>query len=350
MEQEFVGRRLEQIPAALEQPLAKLWSDQSADPQIIRFALRLGSDRALRRALAIIADQAQPDGTRLPLIEAVGQAGSPAGVDVLLSLLRDSTSDPVRLAALAALEHFSDERIGQQVVAGYAQLSVPLRGRAIGLLAGRKTSAGLLLEAIERGQIPQQDIAVDPLRRMLLHDDPELAAAIDRRWGKIRTATPGEKQAEIVVLNRSISEGQGDSASGHVLFVKHCAVCHVLHGEGAKIGPDLTAADRRNRGLMLLNIVDPSNSIRPEYVPQTILTTDGRILGGIVVEAGEQAVTLVDAKNQRSTVARDEIDEMRASSQSLMPEKLLEQLQPQELRDLFSYFEADGPIAAPAGK
>jgi putative membrane-bound dehydrogenase-like protein len=350
MEQEFVGRRLQKIPAALEQPLAKLWTDQTADPQTIRFALRLGSDPALAKSLAMIADKAQPEAARLMLIEAVGQAGSTSAVDVLLPLVASGNSDAVRQAALAALEHFGDERIGQQVVAAYAQLSAALRGRAIGLLASRKASAQLLIEAIERGQIKPADVAVDQLRRILLHGDADLAAAIDLRWGKIRTATPGEKTAEIVVLNRAISEGKGQKESGHKLFVKHCAVCHVLHGEGAKIGPDLSAADRRNRGLMLLNIVDPSNSIRPEYVAQTIVTTDGRILTGIVVEAGEQAITLVDAKNQRTTIARDEIDEMRASAQSLMPERLLEQLQPQELCDLFSYFEADGPAAVPAGK
>ncbi len=148
-----------------------------------------------------------------------------------------------------------------------------------------------------------------------------------------------------MVLNRAISEGQGERDSGRKLFVKHCAVCHTLHGEGAKIGPDLTAADRRNRGLMLLNIVDPSNSIRPEYVAQTIVTGDGRVLTGIVVEASEQAVTLVDAKNQRTTLGRSEIDEMRSSPQSLMPERLLEQLPVQDLRDLFSYLEAEGPVA-----
>ncbi len=287
-----------------------------------------------------------PEAARLALLEAVGQAGSASAIDTLLALLAGEQSEPIRLAALAALEHFADERIGRQVVAAYPGFPSPLRVRAVGLLAGRKASARLLLAAVDGGQIDPKDVPIDALRRILLHDDPELTAAVDRRWGQIRTATPGEKQAQIVVLNRSISEGKGDKDRGHKLFVKHCAVCHSLHGEGEKIGPDLTAADRRNRGLMLLNIVDPSNSIRPEYVAQTIVTGDGRVLTGIVVEAGEQALTLVDAKNQRATLARAEIDEMRAAGQSLMPERLLEQLPPQELCDLFSYLEAEGPVAA----
>ena len=346
MEQEFAGRRLAKIPAALERPLARLWNDQTADPQIIRFALRLGSEPALARALAIAVDKQMPEAARLALIEAVGQAGSASAIDTLLALLAGEQSEPIRLAALAALEHFADERIARQVVAAYPGFSSPLRVRAVGLLAGRKASARLLLAAVDGGQIDPKDVPIDALRRILLHDDPELTASVDRRWGQIRTATPGEKQAQIVVLNRSISEGKGDKDRGHKLFVKHCAVCHALHGEGEKIGPDLTAADRRNRGLMLLNIVDPSNSIRPEYVAQTIVTGDGRVLTGIVVEAGEQALTLVDAKNQRTTLARAEIDEMRTAGQSLMPERLLEQLPPQELCDLFSYLEAEGPVAA----
>src|SRR5439155_19407935 len=138
-------------------------------------------------------------------------------------------------------------------------------------------------------------------------------------------------------------QGKGDPAKGQPLFKQHCATCHTLFGEGNKVGPDLTSADRKGRELLMLNIVDPSAVIRPEFAAYTLLTTDGRLLTGLVVEASEQAVTLVDAKNEKTTVPRDKIDQLKPSPVSLMPEKLLDELTDQEVRDLFSYLQSDGP-------
>ena len=51
------------------------------------------------------------------------------------------------------------------------------------------------------------------------------------------------------------------------------------------------------------------------------------------------SLTLLTAENKRIKIALQEIDEMVESDVSLMPEKLLETLTPQELRDLFSYLQ-----------
>ncbi len=72
---------------------------------------------------------------------------------------------------------------------------------------------------------------------------------------------------------------------------------------------------------------------------------DGRVLTGLVVESNAQQITLVDAKNQKTVLARDEIEELVPSPQSLMPERLLETLAPQELRDLFRYLQSTPPPA-----
>ena len=151
------------------------------------------------------------------------------------------------------------------------------------------------------------------------------------------------------MLSRVLNAAEGEVDSGHKLFVKHCATCHTLHGEGNKIGPDLTSADRKNRDALLINILDPSGTIRPEYVAQTAVLVDGRVLTGLVIESSPQQITLVDAKNQKTTLARDEIEQIQPSSQSLMPERLLETLAPQEMRDLFRYLQTDAPPVKSAG-
>ena len=352
MEGDFSGRPLEQVPAPLAAALARLWQQGGSDPTLTRFALRLGSREAYARALARLADRSEPPTMRLPFISAVGQAGRDDALSSLLPLLNEPQpqTDTIGTATLAALEHFSHDVVAREVVARYAGFSPPLRSRAVALLCSRGSWSHQLVEAVTAGKIDPVDVPIDRIRQMLAHHDEELARAIETRWGKIRPATPGEKQAYVPVMGRMLNEGPGELANGQKLFVKHCATCHTLFGEGNKVGPDLTSADRRSRDALLINILDPSGTIRPEYVSQTALLTDGRVLTGLVSESGSGQLTFVDAKNQKVTVARNEIEEIKPADQSLMPERLLETLTPQEVRDLFRYLQSDAPPAVTGGK
>jgi putative heme-binding domain-containing protein len=327
--------------------LASLWRSQGSDPTVTRWALKLGSAEAYASAMARMADPQQASPLRLAFIAAVAQSGGAEAVARLLPLLDEpsETGGAIRLAVLTALEHFSDDAIGTAVLDRYPSFSSAEQARAIGLLCSRQSWAAALVQRVKRGSIDTKQVSVDQIRQMLAHDDAALAQAIEAVWGKVRIATPGEKQAYVPVLGRVLNEGRGDPAAGRALFAKHCGVCHTLHGEGNKIGPDLTASDRRNREALLVNILDPSGYVRPEYVAQTAVLNDGRVLTGLVVESSAQQITLVDAKNQKTTVARSELEQIQPSPQSLMPERLLEPLAPQELRDLFGYLQSDAPPA-----
>ncbi len=59
-----------------------------------------------------------------------------------------------------------------------------------------------------------------------------------------------------------------------------------------------------------------------------------------------ETVTLLDAKNERTVLAREDIEEMKPSAQSLMPEKILDPLTDQEIRDFFSYLQSTAPPGA----
>src|SRR5262249_43565976 len=149
--------------------------------------------------------------------------------------------------------------------------------------------------------------------------------------------------AEMRRLSNDLRAAEGNPAVGRALFRKHCANCHKLFEEGETIGPDLTHANRKDREYLLASIVDPSAVIRKEYLAYNVQTKDGRLLTGLLVEQSPAAVTLLDDKNRRTKVARDRIEFIQESPVSLMPENLLRDLKPQELRDLFSYLQADKP-------
>ena len=213
------------------------------------------------------------------------------------------------------------------------------------LLCSRQASSLEFLKAVDAGRIPPRDVPLDQLRRMALLKDEQIDKLIEKHWGKIAPATAGEKLTQIRNFGGALSKAPGDRVAGKALFTKNCATCHTLFGDGGKIGPDLTGADRKNRDWLLTQIVDPSAIIRPEFLAYIVNVKDGRTLTGLMVEQTPETVTLVDAKNVRSVLRREQIDDLKASPISLMPEKLLDAMEEQQMRDLFAYLQGDGAVA-----
>ena len=160
-----------------------------------------------------------------------------------------------------------------------------------------------------------------------------------KRWGNIRAGTPEEKLADIRRISNDLRAAVGRPERGREIFKTNCATCHRLFGEGNRIGPDLTTANRKDRDFLLVSIVDPSVQIRKEFLAYVVTTDDGRVVTGLIGEQTASSITLVGPKNERTTIRRGEIEEIRESPQSLMPERLLDPLKPQQLRDLFSYLQ-----------
>jgi putative membrane-bound dehydrogenase-like protein len=346
MEKALEGRQLSAVPRPLEKPLAQLWAKQPT-PLLMRFALRLGSPLALERALKMIVDLKIHEQDRIYLIEALGQIGKSECIPALDELLTASKSNALRLAALNALQGFPDPQIASQVLSLYPKLSGDLRTRAQTFLFSRPVSALAFLRAVDAARILPADVPLDQLRRAIQYDQSEIKKLVAKHWGQVAAPPPGVRVARINSVLHLLGQGPGHLAVGKELFQKHCATCHTLFGEGNKVGPDLTSADRKNRSFLVTSIVDPSAIIRPEYVAHTVTTTDGRMLTGLIVDRSPAAITLLDAKNERTVLAQNRIESLEPSSVSLMPDNILDPLDDQQIRDLFSYLQGDSPSSTP---
>lgn len=140
-----------------------------------------------------------------------------------------------------------------------------------------------------------------------------------------------------------LAGGTGNPYAGRKLFDNQCGKCHTLFALGGKIGPDLTPFKRDDVSAMLINIVNPSAEIREGYEAYVIETRDGRILTGFLADQDNRVVSLRTQDGQTIVVPRAQIEDMKKSPRSLMPEKLLDPLSEQELRDLFAYLRASQP-------
>ncbi len=245
-----------------------------------------------------------------------------------------------RKAAWTILFRYDEPRATWSALDLLSRSAGALEGTLLELVMQRRAAALELLEQLAAGNDAiKERIPIDQVRQLAMHNDSRINDLVRKLWGKLDRATPEEKLAEVRRLNNDLRAATGNVTAGSALFKKHCAACHQFFGEGGKIGPDLTTANRADRDFLLVSLVDPSSVIRKEYLSSIVLTDDGRVLTGIVSMIGDGSIHILNAKNEISALRPNEIAEMKESPQSLMPDDIYKQLSPQELRDLFAYLQ-----------
>ena len=345
------GRPSGNVPANFVDALRARKSPTVGDG-LSRILIRLGDASERLAVLSTVADAQQPEAKRLAGLQLLTQVKAPELPARLPHWLAEAKSDSWRLAILNALEGIDDPATAERVLAAYPRWSATVKRRAVALLTSRPTWTLALLQAVDSNQFPKTELTLDQIRPAAGLNHSQVTKLIEKHWGKVGPATAGEKQARIAYLNLIMNrEGLGDQARGKALFAKHCAACHQLFGEGGKVGPDLTTADRKNRGYLLTHIIDPSLYIRPEFLNYKIDTVDGRTLTGLVTEQGESVTvtSVVNNQVQAIVIPKADIDGILPSKVSLMPEKILDSISNDEVRDLFAYLMANPVNPAPGG-
>jgi putative heme-binding domain-containing protein len=90
--------------------------------------------------------------------------------------------------------------------------------------------------------------------------------------------------------------------------------------------------------------------IGASYQARTIVTSEGRVVTGLVAEEGAERVVLKVQGGKQEIIPRGDIDEMKTSELSLMPEDVEKTLKPQEIADLFAFITLDKPPGDPAAR
>jgi putative heme-binding domain-containing protein len=142
-----------------------------------------------------------------------------------------------------------------------------------------------------------------------------------------------------------------DYANGQQMFAAAgCYACHRFQNQGGMTGPDLTTAGRRYSVRDLLDqILNPSKVINDQFSSVNVLTDDGIVHTGVIVNLGVQrsgsAIVLntdLTDPNERVTIDRDSIEEMFASPTSAMPTGLLNRMTKDEIFNLLAYLISGG--------
>jgi putative heme-binding domain-containing protein len=338
LETALEGRSLVAAPPELSEALAKYGGGS------LLLRLRRGDAEAIAEALQAMADEKGDAARRTAIIAALPVKANATVTNALLNLAQKSRNDEVRGAAISALGAAKGEQVGSQLVALHESVSDDLRLVIQNVVAGRVAWASELVSAVEKGQIASERMSPVLVRKLRLLPNAELQKRVTRLWGNDAAVNPEEVAAQLAQYETTIAAAIGNPYAGRKLFANQCGKCHVLFGQGGKIGPDLTAYKRDDLRGILTNVLQPSLEIREGFENYLVQTDDGRVLSGFIADQDAAVVVLRGIDGKNVVVSRETIEDMRAAPISLMPEGLLKDLTPEQVRDLFAYLRATQPL------
>ncbi len=145
-------------------------------------------------------------------------------------------------------------------------------------------------------------------------------------------------------INKAGMNNANYESGRNLYFATTCGKCHRFAGLGGDVGPDLTTiANKFDAKYLIESIVEPSKNISDQYQSTTVILTNGQQYTGLVVERdGKFVIYPSDPNAKEVVVSADEIEVKEPSPISQMPEKLINNLSPEELRDLTGYLMSAG--------
>lgn len=309
--------------------------------------------KAAPRLAPLVADAAklsiaedQPAERRIPAIQLLGLGDAKEALATLPPLLDARQSTSIQLAALQTLAGLSDRSVGTAILNQWTSMSPGVRREAVEALFARPERLSELLDAIDSKVVAAGEIDPARLKELRTLSDAKMRQRAIRILGA-ESSTAADR-AQAITAFRSALTLEGDSGKGRDVFVKVCATCHQAENRGVEVGPNLATITGRTPEDLLIHILDPNREVPLNYVNYTVATTDGRVVSGIIAEESSAALVLKRAEGAKDVIPRDQIEAVKSTGISLMPEGLEKGLVAQDFANLIAYLKSLQPAATPA--
>jgi putative heme-binding domain-containing protein len=344
------GRRQVPMPKAWEKAYPKLVEAPLSEVRdlAVALAVQFGDQRAFATLERLAGDRKEPASKRHQALDTLLFQQKADLVPVLQGLLDDNA---LRDAAIKGLARFDDSKTPELILKRYAALSDEEKLDAVHTLTSRPAYARALLDAMEKKQVPRQDVSAYSARQIEALGNKELTDTLTKVWGAIRPAS--EQKASLMrQYKQALTPDflkKANLARGRLLYQKTCAACHRLFDDGGNVGPELTGSQRTNLDYVLENMLDPSAVVGKDYQVTILATTSGRVLTGIIKQENDKALT-VQTQNELIILPKEDIESRKPSALSIMPEGQLDPMTITEVRDLIAYLGSPVQVPLPAGK
>ena len=327
-------------PANWTQVYRRLQSDAKLSAMADEVAQNFGNAEVAKKMMAVIKSPSTTLDEKKNAIQRLSAKQNQELSKMLPALLQDQS---LRSAAIKAIAAYESYELGRLLGDNYSDFTVEEQQETIRTMASRPVYGKILARNLQRGIVSRKDIpahVVLQLRAVLGNGFVEIWGPIDDISQTLQTAY---KKYQNLLTNEAISKA--NLREGKVVFERVCAACHMLHGEGGNIGPDITGSNRTNTTYLLSNILDPSGDVQEDYKLVVITTRDGRTYSGNIIAENDRSITLRIVGQEPINISKSQIQSRDVSEKSMMPEGLLNNLADQEVLDLFAYLKE---LEAPA--
>lgn len=341
---DVASRSKEKFPAAADDWVgaARLLTSDSSEVRALATQLAsklpMANNKEMKRLFADAEKQLASESLSLEAKQRAIQilANAPAArlIEAASPLLDASQPISLQLSAIEALSSSASPKVGGVMLENWSSFTPAVRTVVLQKMFDRDNRWSAILDAIEADVVSASDLNASQVEQLATSSD---AAVVER--AKRVLANPeadAELQARIVTYQAALKNDR-DLKNGEKVFRANCIACHKLGNEGFEVGPALGTIINKPDESLLLDLLDPSSRIVPDYRSYMVVTNDGRTYAGILASESATSVTLRMEKGVTEAILRRDIDMLESSEVSLMPSGLHKLVSPQDAADLLAF-------------
>ncbi len=290
---------------------------------------------AVASARETAADAEASDKQRAAALRLFARASFATQDDLALvdSLLAPQNSLQLQASVVEVLARQSGLNVPARLLADWKSHGPALRKQILDTLLSRTAWRKQLLHALEQHQVDLADI--DLVRRQNLLEDKD--ESIRELATRLLATSTNQDRLQIIEQYSAALSLQGDALQGKTVFRERCSSCHRLQETGNALGPDLLPYAGKPAQALMNAVLDPNQAIDPRYHNYVVVLDDGRMLSGLIADETATSLTLVSGEGKRQVVLRVDVEELRNTGKSLMPEGLEKDISQENMADLLAY-------------
>ena len=254
---------------------------------------------------------------------------------VLQELLGTISDEELQLTATRALSRQASIDPWPKLVEQFVSRPPAFRSAILTGILQRPERIALLLDAMEAGTIKPTEINPVQTNLLLKHGDANIRERAEKIFG---SATPADRQKALEDY-QSVLGMNADARRGMKIFEKNCANCHKIGEIGVNVAPDISDSRTKTPAQILGDIIQPNRAIDANYIAWNVLLADGSAASGVLSAETGTSITLRQPEGKTLVVSRADIDQLKSSGLSLMPEGLEKNIPKQEMADLVSFIK-----------
>ncbi|MEZ6145359.1 MAG: neutral/alkaline non-lysosomal ceramidase N-terminal domain-containing protein [Planctomycetaceae bacterium] len=286
-------------------------------------------------ARQIAGDEQAPVNQRVTAVGLLGQASDSRDADIefLASLISPRVAVELQIAAVNALAACQSEGLGNTLLADWAAQTPAVRSEVVSTLLSRSEWTGQFLDTLERGivAVGELDAATRNRLQSFAHQENLVSAQ------QLFASTESSRRSEVITAFQEVPAHEGNVERGALIFKKVCSNCHKHAGIGNDLGPQLANLKNKSADALLTAILDPNQAVEHKFRGFTVVTSDGRVVNGLLKSETASSLTLVEPSGKEHVLLRIDIEEMQNTGKSFMPEGLEKDLTPQDLADVIAF-------------